>query len=367
MSQNALTALVGIDDDHPLYRYRVPIGLVLLVVGLRPVVAHPWFAGYGQLATSMLIWMVFVASFNLLFGYTGLLSFGHAMFLGTGMYTVAVGVSVFQLPWVLSAVLGVLLAGAIGYGIGRIIAGKGEIYFAMLTLAFAQAAYFIVNADPYGLTGGSDGITANTLPGWIETFRGQKKVVLAGFEGEWYWLVAVVFLLAMLVLWQVVRSPFGRTLVAIRDNHQLAKSIGVDTDRYQTAAFTISTMFAAVAGTLMEINNQGAALETFAVATSGDTVLMAVLGGVNYFFGPFAGVFVWLFAEDYLTSFKVLHLPLSEFALVTIDISGLLNYWGFALGTLFVIVVLVSPKNGIWGFVHGLSDRLATRLQEVRE
>ncbi|MFB6170325.1 MAG: branched-chain amino acid ABC transporter permease [Haloarculaceae archaeon] len=360
-----LRTLLGVGEDHPLYRYRIPVGLLVLVVGLRPVVAHEWFAGYGQLATSMLIWMVFVASFNLLFGYTGLLSFGHAMFLGIGMYVVAIGVSVFALPWLVAAVAGVLVAGTVGYAIGRIIAGKGEIYFAMLTLAFAQAAYFVVNADPYGLTGGSSGLTQGTLPTWIETYRGQKRVVLAGMQGEWYWLVALVFLVTMLALWQVVRSPFGRTLMAVRDNRQLAKSIGIDTDRYQTAAFTLSTMFAAVAGALMEINSQGASLETFAINTSGDTVLMAVLGGVNYFFGPITGVFVWLFAEDYLTSFETLHLPLAEFSTVSVDLSGLLNYWAFALGALFVLVVLVSPKDGIWGFVRGLTERVAARLREV--
>ncbi|MDY6818937.1 MAG: branched-chain amino acid ABC transporter permease [Halobacteriales archaeon] len=340
-----------------LDRYRIPVGLVLLVVFLRPVVAHPWLLGFEQIATTMLIWMLFVAAFNLLFGYTGLLSFGHAMFFGFGVYGVAIGLSRFDLPFVLGAVIGIAVAASVGYVIGRLIVRKGEIYFAMLTLAFAQAIYFIVNKDPYGLTGGSNGISKNTLPAWVETYRGEKSIVLGAVQIDWYWLVGLVFLLAMVLLWQLVRSPFGRTLIAIRENQRLARAMGVDVERYKIAAFTFSAAFAAVAGVLLEINNQGASLETFGVFTSGDAVLMAVLGGVNYFFGPIAGTFVWLFTEDYLTDFTTLYLPLTELPLVSIELAGVLNFWRFFLGLLFVIVVLLSPKEGIWGFVTDLADR----------
>jgi branched-chain amino acid transport system permease protein len=355
------TALVeGLD------RYRVPLGLVVLVVALRPALAHPWLLDYGGVATTVLIWMLFVAAFNLLFGFTGLLSFGHAMFLGFGMYGAAIAVSMFALPYLLGAAAGVAFAAAVGYFLGRLIVHKGEIYFAMLTLATAEAIYFVVNRNPFGLTGGSNGISQNTLPPWIETYRGQKNLVAFGASLDWYWVVAAVFLVAMIVLWQVIRSPFGRSLVAVRENENLARAMGVDTDRYKVVSFTVSGVFAAVAGALLEITDQGAAIETFAALTSGNAVLMAVLGGVNHFFGPIAGVFVWRFAEEYLTNFETLVLPLSEVPLVTVELAGVLSYWRFFLGALFVVVVVVSPKEGVWGAVLSAVGRVRERLTEVR-
>ncbi|MFB6122729.1 MAG: branched-chain amino acid ABC transporter permease [Haloferacaceae archaeon] len=349
-----------------LSRYRVPIGLLVLVVALRPVVAHQWLLGFGQIATSMLIWMLFVAAFNLLFGFTGLLSFGHAMFFGFGMYGVAIAVARLDLPFVVGAVVGVAFAAAFGNLLGRLIVEKGEIYFAMLTLAVGEAVYFVVNKDPFGLTGGSNGISQNALPPWVETFRGQKSVVLPFAEIEWYWVVAVVFLVCMLALWQLLRSPFGRSLVAVRENEGLARAMGMNTDRYKIASFTASGALAAVAGVLLEINSQGASIETFDVMTSGDAVLMAVLGGINYFFGPIAGVFVWQFTGSYLSSFRMLNLPTTEMALVSVDVSGVLQYWRFLLGALFVAVVLLSPKDGIWGALRDGVRAVTARVREVR-
>ena len=336
-----------------LWPYRVPIGLVALVVFLRPVVAHPWFLGFEQIATTMLVWMLFVAAWNLLFGFTGLLSFGHAMFFGFGMYGVAIAMSRLDLPFLVGAVGGVALAAVVGTLLGRLIVEKGEIYFAMLTLAVGQAVYFVVNRDPYGLTGGSNGLTGTTLPPWIETFRGEKTLtLLPEFANDFYYLVAAVFLLCMLALWQLLRSPFGQTLIAIRENEPLARAMGVDTTRYKIAAFTASSALAAVAGVLLELNDGAASLATFDVLTSGDAVLMAILGGVNYFFGPITGVFVWFGAEDYLTDFTLLQLPLAEYPLVTLDVSGILQFWRFGLGAIFVLVVLLSPKDGVYGFLR---------------
>jgi branched-chain amino acid transport system permease protein len=238
----------------------------------------------------------------------------------------------------------------------------------MLTLAVGQAVFFVVNRDPYGLTGGSNGITGDTLPPWIETFRGQKSLTpLPEFANDFYFLVAAVFLVCMLALWQLLRSPFGRTLVAIRENEGLARAMGVDTSRYKIAAFTASAALAAVAGVLLELNDGSASLATFDVLTSGDAVLMAILGGVNYFFGPITGVFVWFAAEDYLTDFTLLHLPLAEYPLVTLDVSGILQFWRFGLGTIFVLVVLVSPKDGVYGLLRARLVRLSHRLRRGDE
>lgn len=341
---------------------KVPVGLVAVAVLLRPVVSHPLLLGYPQIANSMLIWMLVVASFNVLLGYTGLLTFGHAMFLGIGTYSVAIGLSKLDVPFLVAAPLSVVVAAAIAYLIGRLIAHKGEIYFAMLTLAFAKSAHFIANYDPGGLTGGTSGLAGDTVPAWIETVRGFKYVTVGGTRFDWYYLIAVTFVVGMLLVWQLVRSPFGRTLVAIRENETLARAMGVNVRRYKVWAFTFASAFAALAGVLLEVNNQGATLSVLSVVTSGDIIIMAVLGGPNYFFGPLVGAFVWLFVEDYLTGFGTLALPLSEFPLVTVDLSGVLAYWQFFLGLLFVVAVLTSPREGVWGLVERGVARLTDRF-----
>ncbi len=187
-------------------------------------------------------------------------------------------------------------------------------------------------------------------------------VSLEWLRFDWYYLLAVVFLIGMLALWQLVRSPFGRTLAVVRENEELARAVGIDTRRYKIWSFTFSGMFAALAGVLLEINNQGATLHDLSVTTSGDVILMTVLGGTKYFFGPLTGVFVWLFSRDFLTEFETLVVPLSEFPIVRVELSGVLTYWQFFLGLLFVIAVLVAPREGVWGLFRGGVERLFQRF-----
>jgi branched-chain amino acid transport system permease protein len=354
--------------------YRIPIGLVVLVVILRPLVSSDFLLGYNAIASKMLIMMLFVAAFNLLFGFTGLLSFGHAMFLGFGLYIPAIVVQnglwlpkQGNLTFFVGVAIALLAVGVYSYLLGKLIVGMGEIYFALLTLAFSQAIYFIVLRNPEGpngngLTGGSNGLSRGTLPDFVQQTRGQISIEAFGLSVEWYWVVAVVFLLAMVALWQIVRSPFGRSLVAIRENEQLARAMGVDTNHYKVWAVTFSGLFSAVAGVLLAIQNTGVSIENLNVFMSGDTVLMAVLGGVNYFFGPIAGAFAWLFTEDFLVGLEVWQFPLSEFTLVSLDLSEVVLYWQFFLGALFVVVVLTAPEEGIWGYVRSLPIWLRDRL-----
>ena len=358
--------------------YRTPIGLVVLVVLLRPVVSSDLLLGYNAIASKMLIMMLFVAAFNLLFGFTGLLSFGHAMFLGFGLYIPAIvvknGLWVLPQQGNLTFFVGVgiaLLAVAVySYLLGQLIVGMGEIYFALLTLAFAQAIYFIVLRDPEGpngngLTGGSNGLSQGTLPDFVVQTRGRISIEAFGLSADWYWVVGAVFLLGMLALWQIVRSPFGRSLIAIRENEQLARAMGVDTKRYKVWSVTLSGLFSALAGILLAVQNTGVSIENLNVFTSGDTVLMAVLGGVNYFFGPVAGAFAWLFTEDFLVGLDVWEFPLSEFTLVSLELSNVVVYWQFFLGALFIVVVLTAPEEGIWGYVRSLPTWLSDRITEV--
>lgn len=356
-----------------LEQLKIPIGAVLLVILLRPIIASDMLLGYGTIASTILIWMIFVAGFNLLLGYTGMLSFGHAMFLGLGMYSVAIGLRSFDLPFLAAAAIGILLTTAIAYTVGWLIVGRGEIYFAMLTIAFGQATYFIVNQNPAGLTNGSDGING-AVPGWIETYRGNQFLQMGGVSIDWYWLVGATFILCVIVLWQIIRSPFGRTLIAIRENEALARAMGVDTRRYKIASFTFSAAFAAIAGILLEVNNQAAVLETLHWSVSGEAVMMSVLGGMGYFSGPFLGVFVWLFTEDYLTGFEVLHLPSPSVSIISIPLGNLLTHWQFLLGLLFLVIILTSPRTGLWGHLRtgvnmilSLVQRLQQRIQNNRK
>jgi len=336
---------------------RVPVGLLLIVLLLRPIVSSSLLAGYEQIASTILIWMLFAASFNLLLGYTGLLSFGHALFLGLGAYVAAAGHTRFGLPWIVVAAIGVLVSTGVAYLIGRLIVQKGAIYFAMLTLGFAQAAQYVANQNPFDLTGGSAGISGAT-PAWFVLDRGEKFVAVGGLQLDWYWVLGIATVLGMLAIWQVVRSPFGRTLIAIRENDALARSMGVNVDRYKVWSFTFAGLFAGLAGVLLQLNIQGTRLELLSLAVSGDVILMTILGGSVYFFGPPAGAFVWLLAEELLTDFETLHLPLTEFSVVSVDLSGVLTYWQFFLGVLFVVVVLLSPMAGIWGLVRRAGNRI---------
>jgi branched-chain amino acid transport system permease protein len=373
MSDTGETASAVVPDPPSAFeRYRIPLGLVVLVLLLRPVVSSDLLLGFEAVANRMLIIMLFVAAFNLLFGFTGLLSFGHAMFFGFGVYVPAIvvlnGLGGLAPGGTLTFLAGVALAllavGVFSYLLALLIVGKGEIYFALLTLAVSQAIYFIALRDPWGLTGGSNGLTRGTLPAFVEQTRGQITIQAFGTSVDWYWVVAVVFLIAMCGIWQVVRSPFGRTLVAIRDNEQLARAMGVDTTAYKVWSLTFSGLLSAVAGVLLEINNSGAAIENLGVLTSGDTVLMAVLGGINYFFGPVTGAFTWLFVEDFLTDFEVWHIPATELAIVSVDLGPALQFWQFFLGALFVVVVLHSPEEGIWGYIRTVGDWVKRRLEE---
>lgn len=338
-------------------------GLILFVVVLRPVVSADFMLGYSNVANTILIWMVFAAAFNLLLGYTGLLSFGHAMFLGWAMYAMGiilsrVSTSLF-FPAVIVAIVG---ASALAYVIGRLIVQKGDIYFAMLTIAFGEVLWYIANMDPGNLTGGNDGIAQGVLPPWIATELGQKFILLGNARIDIYWPIAAVFVVCIYLLFRIVRSPFGRTLISIRENEELARAIGVNTTRYKVYAFTLSATFTAVAGVMLEIVNQGVTLSSLHWSTSGEVVMMTVLGGMNSFVGPLVGVFIWQFGANYLTSFTTLHLPLSEVALLSYEVSDLMEYWRFLFGLLFVVIILTYPGGGAWGILKRAAKWVADRL-----
>lgn len=315
----------------------IVLGLLALFVIVAPILST-LVLGYSGIVSNVLVFMLFAVAYNLLVGFTGIVSFGHAMFLGGAMYVVAIVTSflgsVMFFPGVLLALVGVSVA---AYLIGSMIADKGEIYFALLTIAFAEIVRYIANADPYGLTGGSDGIARGVLPNWIETFRGDAFVSLGGVDIAVYWFVGAVFVLCVYAIFRIVRSPFGRTLLTIRDNEALARSIGIETRMYKVYSFTISAFFSGIAGVLLVVVNQGVATSYLHWSMSGDILMMTIIGGLSSFVGPMFGAVIWFVFEDVLTSLD--------------SIGELRHYWKFLFGLLFVLIVLRSPEDGAWGLL----------------
>ena len=232
----------------------------------------------------------------------------------------------------------------------------------MLTISFAEAFYYIIRQNPGGITGGTNGLSHQTMPAWTSSYRGTKFVNLAGLHFNWYWLVAIFFVVALIIIWQIKRSPFGRSIVAIRENKELARAMGIDTDWYVVMSFTLSALFAAVAGALLEVNDAGAVADTFSSTTSGQVVLMDILGGMRYFAGPITGTIIWQLASNYLSSYKTLTLPLTEYPLVSFQVGGLMDHWKIILGIIFITLVILSPQEGVWGYMLRYGSAIRTRL-----
>ncbi|UHQ98755.1 branched-chain amino acid ABC transporter permease (plasmid) [Natrinema zhouii] len=340
-----------INGSVPIAERRIDVAVIAGLIAVA--VAMPTVAGvlmgYPGVASNVLIWMLFAVSFNLLLGYTGLLSFGHAMFLGGSMYVIAIVMTQFGPGMIVIGIpLALALMGLLAYGIGRLIVQKGEIYFALLTIAFGEVIWYIANSNPGGVTGGDDGIASGLLPPLVESYRGILTIELGSFIVSMYWAVAAVFVVATYLLFRIVRSPFGRTLITIRENEQLARSIGVNTRRYKVHAFMLSAVFSAVAGTMLLIVNQSVATSYLYWETSGEVVMMTIVGGLSSFAGPMFGAFLWFLGSEFLSGWQA--------------IGALRHYWQFGFGLLFIIIILVEPRKGGWGAIKKGARWAANKL-----
>lgn len=329
-----------VNGSVPITDRRIDVAVIVSLIAL--VVAMPTVAsvlmGYPGVAANVLIWMLFALAFNLLLGYTGLLSFGHAMFLGGSMYTVAIIMREFGPEMIVLGIpLALVLIGLLAYGIGRLIVEKGEIYFALLTIAFGEVVWYIANSDPGGLTGGNDGIASGLLPPLVESYRGALTIELGSLIISIYWAVALVFIIATYLLFRIIRSPFGRTLITIRENEQLARSIGVNAQRYKIHAFVLSAVFSAIAGIMLLIINQNVSTSYLHWETSGEVVMMTIVGGMSSFVGPMLGAFLWFLGSEFLSGWEA--------------IGPLRHYWQFGFGLLFILIILAEPRKGGWGAI----------------
>ncbi len=267
------------------------IGTALMAAALA---IAPLVGVYPVFLMKALCFALFACAFNLLLGFGGLLSFGHAMFLGTAGYVCAYAAKVWGFPPELAIATGTAAAALLGVVVGALAIRRQGIYFAMITLAVAQMMYFFYLQTPF--THGEDGIQA--VP------RGQLFGVLDLSQPlTIYYMVLTIFIAAFLLIYRIVHSPFGQVLKAIRENEPRAISLGYDADRYKLLAFVLSATLAGLAGATKAIVFQLASLTDVHWSMSGEVVLMTLLGGMGTIFGPVVGAFVIAGLENYLAGF----------------------------------------------------------------
>jgi branched-chain amino acid transport system permease protein len=253
------------------------------------------FAGiYPVFMMKALCFALFACAFNLLLGFGGLLSFGHAMFLGTAGYVCAHAAKVWGFPPELAIATGTVAAAGLGVVVGSLAIRRQGIYFAMITLAVAQMIYFFYLQTPF--THGEDGIQGVPRGMLFGVFDLSKILTM-------YYVVLVVFLAGFLFVYRVIHSPFGQVLKAIRENEPRAISLGYDADRYKLIAFILSAALAGLAGAVKAIVFQLASLTDVHWTMSGEVVLMTLLGGMGTIFGPVVGAFFIIALESYLAGF----------------------------------------------------------------
>lgn len=292
------------------------------------LVAAPAFV-YPVFMMKVMCFALFACAFNLLLGFGGLLSFGHAMFLGMAGYVSAHAAKVWGLTPELAILLGTLCAAVLGVGAGLLAIRRQGIYFAMITLALAQMVFFFSLQAPF--TGGEDGIQSvprGMLFGLIDL---NQPLAM-------YAVVLVIFLAGFALIYRIVHSPFGQVLKAIRENEARAISLGYDTDRYKLTAFVLSGTLAGLAGATKAIVFQLASLTDVHWSMSGEVVLMTLLGGMGTIFGPVIGAAVIITMQNYLAQLG---------AWVTI-----------VQGVIFVVCVLAFRRGLIGELGHWLKKQL---------
>lgn len=267
----------------------MPVFAALVVLALAaPLVIYPVFL------MKVLCFALFACAFNLLIGYVGLLSFGHAMFFGFAAYISGYSVKVLEFPVELGILAGTAVAGLLGLVVGLIAIRRQGIYFAMVTLALAQMVFFFCLQAKF--TGGEDGI------------QGIPRRPVFGFidirnDFIFYYVVLAIFVAGFLIIYRTIHSPFGQVLKAIRENEPRAISLGYAVDRFKLIAFVLSAMLAGLAGATKAIVFQLATLTDVTWQMSGEVVLMTLVGGMGTVFGPIVGAAIIVTMQNYLAGF----------------------------------------------------------------
>lgn len=297
-------------------RHRVAAVLLFLLV-------FPLLMPYEALAVNILIFGLYAVGYNLLFGYTGMLSFGHAAFFGVGSYITGIAIVHFGLHWLAAIVAGVAASALVGLVIGYLAIRTRGIYFAMVTLALGQIVYYaFYKAERW--TGGENGLRGITVAPF-EVFG--VTVDFLNPMTKYY----LIFLFVAAALWfisRVLNSPFGAVIEAVRENEKRTAACGFDVARTRLLVFVLSATICGLAGTLRALHLSIVPIDSLHYLQSGHGVMMCLLGGMGTFFGPFVGAALFLYLEDVVTTMT--------------------KHWMAVVGVVFIIFVLFFPR-GVWG------------------
>jgi branched-chain amino acid transport system permease protein len=293
----------------------------------------PWLGSRYDtfLGTQIAIDALFAVSLNLLLGTTGLVSFGHVAYFGIGSYVCGILMKTYGVPFIAAFPAAGLGSAAFALVFGYFCVRLSQIYFAMLTLAFSQIVWAICfkwNA----VTGGDQGLQDIPYPhlDWMAAIPGLGDF---GITDQFYLLTIVIVALSLAAVRQIIRSPFGRMLTTIRDNPERASFIGVNVRAYELAAFTVAGGFAGFAGALYGIFNRGVFADYIFWAKSAEVMIMAILGGINFFWGPPVGAFALVWLNQEITSYT--------------------EYWPFVLGVVLLVLLFALPGGIVGGLVAG--------------
>ena len=304
----------------------------LVSVAMCLFLALPFLTPYQALATEMIIFAIFAIGYDIIFGYTGLLSFGHAMFFGVGAY----GMGLVLTRWTPSLFLGflvsIVLALLLALVVGFLSIRRRGIYFVMVTLAFCQMLYFIAFKWT-SLTGGDNGLHGVPRP-LIGPFDLNSETV-------YYYFVLAIFGLCVLLAFRIVNSPFGKVLQSLRQNEDRARSIGYNTDNFKIISFMISGLFSALAGGLYAVHLNFVPLDSLSISTSGDIVIMTLVGGAGTLYGPIFGAMLIVYMRNLLSAW--------------------FENWNLLMGLLFICCVLTLRK----GILPALKERLWEKIYQV--
>jgi len=300
---------------HWIATHRVLATLAFLIV-------FPWLMPNQSVAINILIYGLYALGFNLLFGYMGMLSFGHAAFLGVGAYTAGILIAKFGVAWWLAIPAAILVSALAALAIGVLAIRSRGIYFAMVTLALSQCVYFLIYQFP--LSGGENGLRGVNI---TEIGPAALSLSLLDPTVKYYFILCFVAL-ALWLLSRILASPFGGIVEAIRENEARTRACGFNVERTKLITFILSGAFCGLAGALNAIHLSSVAIETLHYETSGLVVMICLLGGMGTFFGPFVGAALFMLIQD-------------MFSLWT-------EHWQLYVGAVFVFLVLFFPK-GVWG------------------
>lgn len=322
-----------ITNKNPLLGY----GALFLAIALLPALGV-----YPIFVMKVLCFALFACAFNLLIGFTGLLSFGHAAFLGMAAYATGHALKVWGLPAPLGLVVGALAAGGVGLVFGLLAIRRTGIYFSMITLALSQMLYFVFLQAPF--TGGEDGL--QSVP------RGSFFGLNLDNDLTLYYVVLAIFIAAFWLIYRTVHSPFGQVLTSIRENEARATSLGYDVDKFKLLAFVISATLAGLAGSTKTLVLGFATLTDALWTTSGAVILMTLVGGMGTLIGPMVGALIIIALENKIGD---LGKALAELTGVA-WFNGLGESVSLVTGLIFIVCVLAF-RRGVVGEALALWER----------